>query len=374
MKNKKLLYIVNIPEFFISHRLSLALLAKESGYDVHVATSYNENFKKIKNYGFKCHKIYLKRGSLNIFHDLLTFITILKLLIKQRPDVVHLLTAKCNIYGGFAARIIFIPKVIHAITGLGYIFVDSKKNILRKLLKKLVILLYKLSINAKSKVIFQNKENLELFLIKKIIYQSQASLIFGSGVNTETYSYSEEKISNNPIILFPSRLLIEKGVKTFIEASKIIKDNIKVRMIIAGELDVENPSSISKSEIDESVNLGLIEWLGHVKDMPKLLSESSIVCLPSYYPEGIPKSLIEAASCGRSIITTDMPGCNEIVKNNYNGKLIPVKSHDSLANEIINLIDSSEVRKKFGKNGRKLVVDNFSSEIVNNATLVLYSN
>ena len=125
---KKLLFIVNIPEFFISHRLSLALLAQLKGYEVHVATTYSQNFKKINGYGFKCHKIYLKRGSLNFINDLITFISIYKVLKDLKPDVLHLLTAKCNIYGGLASRIISIPKVVHAITGLGYIFVDTKKN------------------------------------------------------------------------------------------------------------------------------------------------------------------------------------------------------------------------------------------------------
>lgn len=373
MSKRKLLFIVNVPEFFISHRLSLALLAKKRGYEVHVATSYNESFEKIKSYGFKCHKIHLKRGSLNVFYDFLTFFSILIVMKKHNPDVLHMLTSKCNIYGGFAARIFRTPKVIHAITGLGYIFVDSKKNSFKNILKKIVIFLYKISINSSSKVIFQNKENLELFLNKKIIHTNQAALIFGSGVNTKTYSYIEEKISNNPIVLFPSRLLIEKGVKTFIEASKIIKGKRKVRMLLAGDVDFENPSSISKAELDNFVNLGFIEWNGYVEDMPKLLSQSSVVCLPSYYPEGVPKSLIEAASCGRPIITTNMPGCNAIVKNNYNGKLIPVQSPKHLANEIINLIDSFELRKVYGENGRKLVFEKFSSEIVDNATLKLYA-
>ena len=145
-------------------------------------------------------------------------------------------------------------------------------------------------------------------------------------------------------------------------------------MLIAGDIDYENPSSISKDQLKSAVDLGLIEWNGHVEDMPSLLAKSSIICLPSYYPEGIPKSLIEAASCGRPIITTDMPGCNEIVRDNYNGKLIPVDSPESLANEIINLIDSKALRQKYGANGRNLVLEKFSSDIVNNATIQLYLN
>ena len=373
MTGKKLLFIVQIPEFFISHRLSLALLAQQKGYEIHVATTYSENFQKIKSYGFVCHKIYLKRGSINIFNDLITFISIYKVLKDLKPDVLHLLTAKCNIYGGLASRIISIPKVVHAITGLGYIFVDTKK-IYKKILRKTVLFLYKISIKSKSVIIFQNKENLELFVDKGIIDRRQARLIFGSGVNTDTYFYSEELMTDNPIVLFPSRLLKEKGVEIFVEASKILKARVNVRMYIAGELDSENPSSISKYQIDKWVEHGLVEWDGHIEDMPKLLSQSSIICLPTYYPEGIPKALIEAASSGRAIITTDMPGCNEIVQNNNNGILIPIKSAKHLADAIIKLLDDEKLRGKYGKSGRKLVLEKFSSEIVDNATLKVYSD
>ena len=373
MTGKKLLFIVQIPEFFISHRLSLALLAQQKGYEIHVATTYSENFQKIKSYGFVCHKIYLKRGSINIFNDLITFISIYKVLKDLKPDVLHLLTAKCNIYGGLASRIISIPKVVHAITGLGYIFVDTS-NIYKNILRTTVLFLYKISIKSNSIVIYQNKENLELFVDKGIIDRRQARLIFGSGVNTDTYFYSEELITDNPIVLFPSRLLKEKGVETFVEASKILKARMKVRMYIAGGIDSVNPSSISKYQIDNWVDHGLVEWDGHIDDMPKLLSQSSIICLPTYYPEGIPKALIEAASSGRAIITTDMPGCNEIVQNNDNGILISIKSSDQLARAIIKLINDAPLRNKYGKNGRKLVLEKFSSEIVDNATLEVYAD
>jgi len=373
MTRKKLLFIVNPPEFFISHRLSLALLAQLKGYEIHVATSYSQNFQKINEHGFKCHKIYLKRGSLNPFNDLKTFISIYKVLKDLKPDVVHMLTAKCNIYGGLASRLISIPRVVHAITGLGYIFVDTN-NIYKNILRKIVLFLYKISIKSKSIIIFQNKENLELFVGKGIIDRGQSRLIFGSGVNTDTYFYTEELMTDNPIVLFPSRLLKEKGLETFVEAAKILKARVKVRMYVAGELDFENPSSISKYQIDSWVEHGLVEWGGHIEDMPKLLSQSSIICLPTYYPEGIPKVLIEAASSGRAIITTDMPGCNEIVQNNDNGILISIKSSDQLARAIIKLIDDVPLRIKFGKNGRKLVLDKFSSEIVDKATLQIYTD
>ena len=372
MTNKKLLFIVNIPDFFISHRLSLALLAKKKGFQVHVASIDNENFHKLITHGFICHKIHMNRGSLNLFHDLRTFISILRLLYKLRPDILHLLTSKSIIYGGLASRVIKIPKVFHAVTGLGSVFVDTN-NLFKKILKKIVIYLYKFSINLNSITIFQNNENLELFVKKRIINRSQARLIYGSGVNTDAFFFSEESINNNPIVLFSSRLLVEKGLETFVNAAKILKEKVTVRMVVVGNVDNDNPSSITRSQISKWVELGLIEWKGYIENMPKLLSESSIVCLPSYYPEGIPKALIEAASSGRPIVTTDMPGCNEIVKNNQNGILIPIKSPVHLANAIIKLLDDAQLRSKYGKNGRKLVLEKFSSEIIDQAVIDLYS-
>jgi glycosyltransferase involved in cell wall biosynthesis len=373
VSNKKLLFVVNIPEFFLSHRLSLALLAKEKGYQVHVATAYSDSFEKIESYGFHCHRISLKRGSLNVFYELAALISIYRVLRFVKPDVTHLLTAKCNIYGGLALKLLKAPRIIHAITGLGYIFVESN-NILRIFLKKIIIFLFRSSIKRSSIVIFQNKENLDLFIKQKIINNHQARLIYGSGVNTDIFYYSEDKIIDNPIVLFPSRLIKEKGVITFVEAAKILKDKKNLRMIVAGSLDYENPSSIQKEQIDEWVKLGIIEWSGYVKDMPNLLSQSSVVCLPSYYPEGVPKALIEAASCGRAIITSDMPGCNEIVENYKNGLLIPIRSPEKLADAIIKLIDDINLRIEYGKNGRNLVIEKFSSEIVDNATLKTYSS
>ncbi len=371
MISKKLLFIVNIPDFFISHRLSLALMAQKKGFQVHVATTDNENFHKLKTYGFISHKIYLNRGSLNVFHDLRTFISILRLLYKLRPDILHLLTSKSIIYGGLASRVIKIPKVVNAITGLGSVFVDTT-SVFKNILKKIVLYLYKISINLNSITIFQNNDNLELFIKKRIINISQARLIYGSGVNTDVFFFSEESINNNPIVLFSSRLLKEKGLETFVDAAKIVKEKVNVRMVVVGEIDNDNPSSITSRQISKWVELGLIEWKGYIENMPKLLSESSIVCLPSYYPEGIPKALIEAASSGRPIVTTHMPGCNVIVKNNHNGILIPIKSPGYLADAILKLLDDPKLRSKYGKNGRRLVIENFSSDIIDKATIALY--
>ena len=374
MNKKKILYIVNIPEFFLSHRLALAILAKDNGYEVHVATSYSggiESIDQISSYGFKCHKVFLERGSLGAYSNLKSLYSIYKVIQSLSPDVLHLLTAKCIIYGGVSSKLLNTRRVIHAVTGLGYVFLDSAK-LHKNILKKIVLYLYKISIKGSSTVIFQNRDNMKLFLNNKVINKGQESLIYGSGVDPNIYSFSEELPSEVLTVLFPSRLLIDKGLITFLEAAKILRKNIKIKMVLAGDIDEDNPNSISTSELNKWVESNLVEWLGHVEDMPDMLSKSSIVCLPTYYPEGVPKVLIEAASCGRAIITTDTTGCNEIVHNNYNGMLIPIKSPKHLADAITKLSEDSLMRNVFGKNSRDLVLQKFSSDIVNNLTVHLY--
>ncbi len=372
MNDNVLLYLTNTPDFFLSHRLSLALMAKSKGYDVHVATSYNENASKIEKHGFKYHKISLKRGSINPFVELYSLISILRVIYFVKPSVLHALSPKCVIYGGICSSLLRVKKVIHAITGLGYAFVDDTR-VLRVLLRNIVLNLYKLSISSSSIVIFQNRDNLSFFVENQVVKEGQSRLILGSGVDPNVYSYSTESEVSSPLVVFPSRLLIDKGVITFVEASSIINKKHNARMILAGDIDASNPSSVTLEQIDDWVSQGFLEWFGFVENMPELFEKSSIVCLPTYYPEGIPKVLIEAASCGKPIVTTDMPGCNEIVIDGFNGILIPAKSPEALADAVVKLLDNAEMRSLYGGNGRNRVLGQFSSDIVNSATVDLYS-
>ena len=372
MNNNILLYLTNTPDFFLSHRLSLALMARSKGYEVHVATSYNENASKIESYGFKYHEISLRRGSVNPFVEMYSLISIFKVIYAVKPSVLHTISPKCVIYGGICSSLLRVKKVIHAITGLGYVFVDDL-SVLRILLRNIVLSLYKFSISSGSIVIFQNQDNLKFFVKNGTIREEQSRLILGSGVDPNVYYYSAEADVASPLVVFPSRLLVDKGVVTFVEASSIINKKHNARMILAGDVDDSNPSSITLEQIDDWTGQGLVEWFGFVDNKPELFGKASIVCLPTYYPEGIPKVLIEAASCGKPIVTTDMPGCNEIVIDGLNGILIPAKSPEALADAVVKLLDNSEMRSLFGKNGRNRVVSQFSSDIVNSATVGLYS-
>ncbi len=359
--NLKILIILNDLPFFVSHRLPLALEAKKQGFDVHILAPYQKkSFLTVKKHGLSFHHIPLKRGGRNPISELKLIFSIWKIISKNKPSLIHFVSMKPVLYGGFIARILKIPGTVNAITGLGFLFVSS--NFYVKILRKFIFIIYKFSLNHKNSLsIFQNNDDLRLFLDKKLVDKTKTVLIKGCGVDIDKFSPKENEIENT-IVMFPARIIGDKGANEFFDAaSRLKKDGIDAKFVVVGRTDPDNPTNIDEKIITKLIKEDIIEWWGYSEKMSETLSQASIVCLPSYR-EGLPKVLIEAAALGKPIVATNVPGCREIVINESNGLLVPVKDSINLSVALKKLINNKNMQKNMGLNGRKLVENNFTSE------------
>ncbi len=367
----KLLFLVTEDWFFLSHRLPLARAAKEEGYEVIVVTRVDQGGPDILGEGFTLIPVEFSRSHGKPIRDFLTLLAIIKIYFQQKPDLVHHVALKPVIYGTIASMLSRVPVTINALTGLGFVFSSTNKKayFLRLAIKPIL----KWFLSRKSAwLIVQNPDDQELLINEKMVGNEQLVLIKGSGVDTNIYYPNQEQHEAISVML-TGRMLRDKGVIEFVEAAKIIQRSDKnIRFILVGDIDPENPSTLSREELTNWNDNGVVEWLGYRKDMPELLRSADIVCLPSYYGEGVPKSLIEAAACGKAIVASDMPGCREIVRENKNGLLVPIKDSDALAKAIKKLIDDKNLREEMGRKGREIVEQEFTVEKVINETLALY--
>jgi glycosyltransferase involved in cell wall biosynthesis len=366
-----LLFVVNTTGFFLSHRLPIAQAAKRAGYDIHVATASSESQVELANYGFSHHLIPISRSGVNLFHEIRDLWAMVKLMRDLKPSIVHLVTIKPVLYGGMAARFNKIPGVVAAISGLGMLFTSGGPK--KKLIRTLVSHLYGFALNHRNlKVVFQNNHDLEVISNACKLAENKAVLIPGSGVNLNDYPYKPEP-EGNIVISFAARLLKDKGVYEYINAARIIKSReSEVQFLLIGKTDPDNPNSVTRAEIDTWRKEGIVEILWHRDDVPDIFSHSNIVCLPSYYGEGLPKVLIEAAACGRPVVTTDHPGCRDAIIDGKTGYLVPVRNCDALAEALEKLIKSQSLRKSMGQAGHELAERKFTIENVVEQHLGIY--
>lgn len=363
----KILFVVPEDYGFASHRLTLAKKMISSNWDVVVATNVNEHKEVIENAGIKLLDLNSSKNN-NQRHSNI-FRTVIKLAFlyrRENPNIVHHFTIRMVILGTIASIFSGNRNIVNTITGLGSSFIDSQFKY--KLIREIVKIALKVLLPY-SKVIVQNRDDFK-FIKQLGINKSQIYLILGSGV--DTINFSPGSNSNvQPIIALPSRMLWVKGVGEFVSAAKDIKKTHKCRFVLIGENDDNNPNSIHTSQLLKWQNEGVIEWWGHQKNMPAVMKKIDIVCLPSYR-EGLPKALLEAASSGLPIVTTDVPGCREVVEHSINGFLVPSKDSSILIKPLKQLIDSKNLRLSMGKLGREKVMNNLSSDIIDLNHLDLY--
>ena len=359
---KILLLFVNVDWFFISHRLPVAVEAINQGFEVHIATTITKHSKLLKQNGLIVHHINLHRSriGISILRELWNFFSIVK---SVNPDIMHLVTIKPVLLGGFVARLAGTPAVVSAISGLGFIF--SNQSLSSVIRRKVISLLYRLALGHENqKVIFQNiDDQSKITQITKIL-PDNSILIHGSGVDLSLYSMKPFN-TGVPIILLAARLLVSKGVKEFVRASKLVNaTTVRARFVLVGEVDLLNPESIQQQELDKWDRDGIVEVWGYRKNMHNILSLASIVVLPSYYGEGLPKILIEAAACGRAVITTNHPGCRDAIENNVTGLLVPIRDANAIAEAVSSLLDNPIYYKEMGHAGRRLAERKYSIEKV----------
>ena len=366
----RLLFVVNHVGFFVSHRLGLALRAKSAGFDVQVAAGPGPLARKVAEAGLPFHEIPLSRAGRHPQQEFTTFRALLSLYERLRPDIVHHVTIKPVLYGSMAAQMAQIPFVVNAISGLGHLFVGNERfsRPLRRLALAVTPAVFS---HPNMATIFQNEDDRQLFLERRSVHMEQTWLIRGSGVDTDLFSPGPEP-TGPPRILLPARMLYDKGVMEFVAAASILKRRgTDAEFVLAGDVD-DNPSTVNRRELETWTRQGRATWLGHRDDMPALLRSATIVCLPSYR-EGLPKSLIEAASTGRAIVTTDVPGCRDVVRHNENGLLVPPRDSERLAEAIAELLADRDKRIRFGHAGRTRALDEFSFGTIAAQTLELYA-
>jgi len=347
----RLLFVVNVDWFFLSHRLPIALEASRSGYEVHLAAAITDKLDILKSYDLVVHPLALDRSSMNLVSALRTFVQIWQLFRFVKPNLVHLVTIKPVVLGGLAARLARVPAVVVAISGLGFVFVAQ--GWLATLRRWLVGGLYRVVLgHSNLKVIFQNQD--DQFQVTKLTGLPTQSMVLirGSGVDLEQYRYMPLPDDRLPVVMLAGRLLVDKGVREFVQAAKILKNaGVMARFVLVGTSDAENPSSLSEDELMQWADEGVVELWGKRLDMYQVLVESQIVVLPSYR-EGLPKILIEAAACGRVVVTTDVPGCRDAILPGVSGFLVPVCDDQALAEAILQLLENWPLCESMGKAGR----------------------
>lgn len=371
-KKPRLLFFVTEDWYFLSHRLPLARGAIKAGFEVYLVTRVGEYSQKILSEGIRLIPIDIRRFGTNPFIDLCTITKLLRIIAQVSPRIVHNVAMKPSLYGSLVANLLGIPRVINAFAGMGYLFVSDQ--LMAKMLRPLVILAFRLIIDRPhTKVIFQNIDDRDMFIKYGIIKPERCVIIRGSGVDIHRFVPTPEP-QGVPVVILAARLLWDKGVREFAAAAQSLKDEgVKARFALVGNTEPGNPASVPESFITTRREQGVIECWGRYDhgDMASVFQKSHVVCLPSYR-EGLPKVLLEAAACARPIVTTDTPGCREIVRHNQNGFLAPVKDSVELSNYLKILIESPSLRQQMGARGREMVVSQFSDDKVVADTLHLY--
>lgn len=366
------LMILNDLGWFWSHRLPLARAIKAGGWNLHLATAGATADPKLQEMDITPHDLPRHGHSLNPLSHLMIVWEIALIIRSIRPNLIHAITLRYAFYGGLAARMTRTYGIVFTIAGLGTLFThnDLRSRVIRGLM--LPVLRFAFA-RDDARIIFQNPDDRRAFLNLNIVREDQTSVVRGSGVDMGEFPFVPEPDDVPLRVLFPSRLLREKGIHDFVAAARMIKSRqIPARFQVAGDIYPGNPHSVSMDEIKAWEAEGVIEYLGIRRDMPKVMAETALVVLPSYYGEGVPKALLEAAATGRAIITCDMPGCREAVIHEKNGLLVPPRNPEALAKAIEGLLVNPKRRRALGMAGRAHVESDFTAEIVTQKTLSVY--
>jgi glycosyltransferase involved in cell wall biosynthesis len=365
----KIVLFANTDWYLYNFRLPFAKALVDQGFDVVLVSPPGEYSIILQQAGFRWLSFQFSRRGMNPFAELMTIFRLIKLFRTEKPDAVHLFTIKCVLYGSVAARLSGIQKIFNSITGLGFVFTNNKLS--TKFIRRIILLFYRIALKN-TWMIFQNGDDQRIFAENHLFKEGHAFLVMGSGVDTTRFTPKTSEEHGLPYIILPARLLRDKGIVEFVQAAKIlISENVPCKFVLVGEGDPSNPSSISDEIVQNWQDEGDVEWWGWQNDIPSVMAKATIVCLPSYR-EGLPRSLVEAAACGKPIIATDVPGCREIVKDGVNGILVPLKDSQALARAVKKLLADPELCQAMGLQGRRLVEMNFSAQVIIQKTLEVY--
>lgn len=372
---QKIVFFANTDWYLFNFRRSLALALRAAGYDVLLVSPAGEYGPRLRALGLRWQPLEMDRRSVNPLRETALLLRVARLLRRERPDLVHNFTIKCAVYGSLAARLARIPARVNAVDGLGYVFAsdDRKARLLRPAVRAL---LYSALHGRNTRLILQNPDDRAAFRNFKLVSPDRVHLIPGAGVDCTRFTprAGRQAAAGQPVrILLAARLLWEKGIAEYAQAARVLRaQGRNVRCLLAGTPDPGNPAAVPEATLRAWVAEGSLEWLGHVADMRELYARVDVVVLPSYYREGIPTSLTEAAACGLPLVTTDMPGCREVVTDGEDGLLVPPRDADALARAIARLLDSPALARRLGHAARAKALAVFDERIIIRRTLEVY--
>lgn len=364
----RLLYVVNDAGFFCSHRLPLALAARDAGYEVAVACPADAKAARITAAGLAHIDLPLGRGKLDPMGELTALRALDRIVAGFDPALVHLITSKPIIYGGLITRRRRIPAVA-AVSGLGHVFIDNSAK--SRLLRRAALTGYQLAMDRPGLYpIFQNRDNLALFQAAGAVREAP-TLIRGSGTDLARFDPAP---AANPVprLVLPARMLYAKGVAEFVEAARALRSaGVRAEFVLVGDPDPANPASIPEAQLRAWHAEGVVRWEGYRADIEQVLREADIVVLPSHN-EGFPKTLIDASAAGRAVVTNDVTGCRDAIVAGETGLLVRPHDPADLARGMRELIEDEVKRRAFGAAGRKLAEQHYAIEAIAAQHLALY--
>lgn len=365
-----LLYLVTEDWYFCSHRLPVARAARAAGWDVVVATRIGSHGERIRREGFRLVPIGLRRRSLAPWREIGAIAELVRIYRREQPDLVHQIGMKPVLYGSFAAAITGVPAVINALAGMGYIFTSTRFK--ARLLRPFVKMAFRLLLDrSNSRVILQNPDDVAV-MTEGTVTAERVALIRGSGVDTKAFLGANEP-GGMPVAVMVSRMLWDKGVGELVQAARLLRQRkVPLKVVLVGSPDPENPASISEHQLRDWDRSGDVVWWGERTDIARIWADSHIAVLPSYYGEGVPKSLLEAGASARPLLATNMSGCREIAVDGITGILVPPRDVTALADGLETLARDKALRQRLGAAARELVEREFSEAKVVEQTMALY--
>lgn len=364
-RQPRVAFFVTVDWYFCHHYLALAKAVRDAGYAVSVVTGVDAHGDAIREAGLHLVPFQVSRKGMNPFSEIDVVRRLIGVLRDLGPDLLHNIAQKPVIYGTLAARLAGVPAVVNGVAGMGYLFTSGDAR--ARLIRALVGGAYRALLAAPQvRVLVQNRD--DQAQINRLT-GVEPILIPGSGVDLSLFVPRPEP-AGTPVAVLASRMLWDKGVGELMEAARILKNRgIPIRCVLVGKPDPGNPSSVGEAQLRTWQREGFVEWWGYRSDMPEVLSQAHIACLPSYYREGLPKFLIEAAAAGLPLVTTDATGCREAVEPGGNGLLVPPRDPKSLADALARLIADPALRRRLGQQSRELAERRFDAARIHAAVL-----
>ncbi|HEY0505382.1 MAG TPA: glycosyltransferase family 4 protein [Lysobacter sp.] len=372
----RIAFFANTDWYLYNFRLSTARELQEQGAEVLMLSPPGDFGERFAAHGMRWITLPMDRASLNPLREAVTLHHLAGVLRRERPDLIHNFTVKCAVYGALAARLAGVPAVVNAVAGMGYVYASN--GLKARALRPVVSALMRGTLgHGNSRVILQNPDDAAALTSLRLVPPERIRVIRSSGVDTQRFRpVDRDAGEDRPLrVLLAARLLREKGVGEFVEAARMLQHRgRKVEFVLAGTPDAGNPNSFAQDEVREWHRQGLVDWLGHVEDMPALMQSADVMALPSYYREGVPRCLIEGAASGLCIVTTDLPGCREVVTaHGVDGLHVPPRDAPSLAALLMKLDDDRPLLRRLGAKARERAQQHFDERLVIERTLEVYA-